>query len=107
MAAAFALELLAVYVAPRMAGQNDLNIPDHAFGVFALPIVLIILMLGSALLSGMLSTIEEEEQREWWARAGGVFSIFVLTWIAALAVWRFGKIEQKWDSRQAVADADG
>jgi high-affinity nickel-transport protein len=36
-----------------------------------------------------------------------IVGIFVLAWIAALAVWRFGKIEQKWDSRQAVADADG
>jgi len=23
--------------------------------------------------------------------------VFVLTWIVALAVWRFGRIEQKWD----------
>jgi nickel/cobalt transporter (NiCoT) family protein len=34
-----------------------------------------------------------------------IVGIFVVTWIAALAVWRFGKIEQKWDSRQAVAAA--
>jgi high-affinity nickel-transport protein len=31
-----------------------------------------------------------------------IVAIFVLTWIAALAIWRFGKIEQKWDARQAV-----
>jgi high-affinity nickel-transport protein len=36
-----------------------------------------------------------------------IVGIFVVTWIAALAVWRFGKIEQKWDSRQAVAAAEG
>ncbi len=36
-----------------------------------------------------------------------IVGIFVLTWIAALAVWRFGKIEQKWDSRQAVTEGDG
>jgi hypothetical protein len=27
-----------------------------------------------------------------------------IAWIAALAIWRFGKIEQKWDARQAVPD---
>jgi high-affinity nickel-transport protein len=36
-----------------------------------------------------------------------IVGIFVVTWVAALAVWRFGKIEQKWDARQAVTVADG
>jgi high-affinity nickel-transport protein len=27
-----------------------------------------------------------------------IVGVFVFTWIAALAVWRFGKIEQKWDA---------
>jgi nickel/cobalt transporter (NiCoT) family protein len=26
-----------------------------------------------------------------------IVGVFVLTWVAALAIWRFGKIEQKWD----------
>jgi hypothetical protein len=30
-------------------------------------------------------------------------AIFV-TWVASLAIWRFGKIEQKRDARQAVPD---
>ena len=37
------------------------------------------------------------------SRAGlVVVAIFALTWVAALAIWRFGKIEQKWDARQVV-----
>jgi len=35
-----------------------------------------------------------------------IVGVFVLTWIAALAIWHFGKIEQKWDARQAVAVTD-
>jgi high-affinity nickel-transport protein len=31
-----------------------------------------------------------------------IVGVFILTWAVALAVWRFGRIEQKWDSRQAV-----
>jgi nickel/cobalt transporter (NiCoT) family protein len=27
-----------------------------------------------------------------------IVGVFVLTWVVALAVWRFGRIEQKWDS---------
>jgi len=26
-----------------------------------------------------------------------IVGVFVLTWVVALAIWRFGKIEQKWD----------
>ena len=87
-----ALEMFAVHVAPAMAGDNDDNIPAAAFNVFALPIVLVVLMLGSALLSGLLSSIEEEEQREWWARAGGVFTIFIMAWICAQAVSEYSGI---------------
>ncbi len=32
-----------------------------------------------------------------------IVGIFVLTWVAALAIWHFGKIEQKWDTTRAVA----
>jgi hypothetical protein len=27
-----------------------------------------------------------------------IVGVFVLTWIVALAIWHFGKIEQKWDT---------
>jgi nickel/cobalt transporter (NiCoT) family protein len=31
-------------------------------------------------------------------KAGFVIAgVFVLTWVVALAIWRFGKIEQRWD----------
>jgi high-affinity nickel-transport protein len=36
-----------------------------------------------------------------------IVGIFILTWVVALAIWHFGKIEQKWDSRQPVSVADG
>ena len=28
-----------------------------------------------------------------------IVGVFVLTWIVALAVWHFGRIEQKWEAR--------
>jgi len=33
--------------------------------------------------------------------------MFALTWIAAAAVWRFGRIEEKWSARPAPADGAG
>ncbi|MBO0807134.1 MAG: HoxN/HupN/NixA family nickel/cobalt transporter [Actinobacteria bacterium] len=35
-----------------------------------------------------------------------IVAVFVLTWVAALAIWHFGKIEQKWEPG-AAADAAG
>src|SRR5499433_3415570 len=32
-----------------------------------------------------------------------VVGVFALTWIVALAIWHFGKIEQKWDTAKAAA----
>ncbi|HTZ29139.1 MAG TPA: HoxN/HupN/NixA family nickel/cobalt transporter [Streptosporangiaceae bacterium] len=32
-----------------------------------------------------------------------IVGVFVLTWIVALSVWRFAKIEQKWDAANATA----
>jgi high-affinity nickel-transport protein len=31
--------------------------------------------------------------------------VFVLTWAVALAIWRFGRIEQRWDAASAAAGA--
>ena len=40
-------------------------------------------------------------------RAGFVIvGVFVLTWVAALAIWRFGKIEQKWDLAASTQGSD-
>ncbi len=39
-----------------------------------------------------------------------IVGVFVLTWVVALSVWRFGKIEQKWDlsaAKAAARDYDG
>ena len=36
-----------------------------------------------------------------------IVGAFVLSWIAALAIWHFGKIEQRQDTREAVTAADG
>ncbi|HVU00064.1 MAG TPA: patatin-like phospholipase family protein [Acidobacteriaceae bacterium] len=85
-ATAVALETIAVYVGPRLYGDTDAGNP--AFHILAFPVVLSILMLGSGLLSGLLSAVEYEEEREWWARAGGVFLLVMGGWmIAGIVGW--------------------
>jgi nickel/cobalt transporter (NiCoT) family protein len=36
-----------------------------------------------------------------------IVGVFVVTWIAALAIWHFGKIEQRYGAREPVAVTDG
>jgi nickel/cobalt transporter (NiCoT) family protein len=33
-----------------------------------------------------------------------IVGVFVLTWVVALSVWRFGRIEQKWEAHTLTAD---
>jgi high-affinity nickel-transport protein len=30
-----------------------------------------------------------------------IVGVFVVTWVVALGIWRFGRIEQKWEGRPA------
>jgi high-affinity nickel-transport protein len=32
-----------------------------------------------------------------------IVGVFVLTWVIALGVWHFGKVEEKWDMAAAKA----
>jgi high-affinity nickel-transport protein len=36
----------------------------------------------------------------------GIVVVFVLVWAGALAVWRFGRIEERWTARLAPAEAE-
>jgi high-affinity nickel-transport protein len=35
----------------------------------------------------------------------GIVGVFILTWIVALAVWRFGRIEERWSAGMAAREA--
>ncbi len=80
---AFAALLLATgaYLIGRISFTSGLGM-RRLFIVVAVPLILLVLMLSSSLLSGMLSEIEREEEREWWARAGGILLACTLVWIA-------------------------
>jgi hypothetical protein len=92
-AMALTVDLFAVHVIPLLSGDGSLsNYPNPSFNVLGLPIILSLLMLGSAVLSGLLSIVESEEEREWWARAGGVLSIVLLAWVCAEVVGWYSEL---------------
>ena len=90
---ALTVDIFAVHVLPLLSGDGSLsNYPNPSFNVLALPVILCLLMLGAAVLSGLLSIVESEEEREWWARAGGVLSIFLLVWVCAEVVGWYSEL---------------
>ena len=36
----------------------------------------------------------------------GIVALFVVAWLVALAVWRFGRIEERWSSSLAAEPAE-
>jgi len=77
--------------------------------------VFVAMFIGTVEILGLISS-EYQLSGGFWTFMGGfdinkagyvIVGIFVLTWIAALGIWHFGKIEQKWDARQVRAGGAG
>ncbi|MFL0238074.1 HoxN/HupN/NixA family nickel/cobalt transporter [Mycobacterium sp. SMC-17] len=75
--------------------------------------VMVALVIGTIELLGLLA-----EELGWsggvWAWIGeidlntvgfGIVGLFVVTWVVALLVWRWGRIEEKWTARLSPADS--
>ena len=59
---------------------------SRAMLVLSLPLIWVVLMVAASFLSGLLSEIETEEEREWWARAGGLLFGYIVLWVGVTAV---------------------
>lgn len=57
------------------------SLPAHAFAVLGFPLIWLFLIAASALFSGLLGIFEEDVDREWWARAGGLMMAVLMVWI--------------------------
>jgi len=85
--AALLLAGCALKIAPRLIVVGRWHpVMAHKFVVLVIPIVLGVMMLASVLLTGLLTHIEQEEEREWWARAGGLLMSCILAWMALNSV---------------------
>ena len=81
--AALLLAECALRLGPRLMEVSRWHLViGHKFVVLVIPIVLGVMMLASTLLTGLLTHIEREEEREWWARAGGLLFSCLLCWLA-------------------------
>jgi hypothetical protein len=59
---------------------------------FAVPLVLAILFVQSAIFVGLSSRLNEDYDREWWARAGGWVLVTAVAWIAFTGIGIYGPV---------------
>jgi hypothetical protein len=69
---------------PQTATGTPIVYP--AYIVFAFPAFVTVLLLGSTLFSALVDKLEIEEDREWWARAGGLLISSSFLWICGTAL---------------------
>src|SRR5208337_1098053 len=94
LVAALAAWLLAECASRVGTGLMEANqwhaVVGPRFVVLVVPVVFGVMMLSSTLLTGLLTNIEREQEREWWARAGGLLFACVLWWLALNGIALFG-----------------
>jgi len=75
--------------------------------LLALPLVWTVLLVSSSLFSGLIGIYEMEDDREWWARAGGFMFLLMTGWISAEAVALYGNGAFHWVTTTLVGLALG
>jgi hypothetical protein len=66
--------------------------PGEFFLCFAVPVVLGILFVQSAVFVGITSWFNEEYDREWWGRAAGWVLLAALVWVVFAAITIYGPV---------------
>ncbi|MDR3749614.1 MAG: patatin-like phospholipase family protein [Acidobacteriota bacterium] len=102
--AAGLLSICVFYLSGHLIIANaDHFLVTRRFVMLIVPLVWGVLMVASTLLSGLLSNIEREEEREWWARAGGLLFACVLAWVVFNGVAYFAADTLKFVSASILA----
>ncbi len=60
------------------------------YACFAVPVILLLLAFTGVLLAGLTSNYTEDDDQEWWARAGAWIFIVIIGWSAICALVIFG-----------------
>ncbi|HEY0376283.1 MAG TPA: patatin-like phospholipase family protein [Pyrinomonadaceae bacterium] len=101
---ATALVLAAQFVIGLIAWAGGRSIPFFAsprehiisYSCLAVPLILGLLMLGGTLMSGLTSRYTEDDDQEWWARAGAGIYIVNLAWVVFFGLVLYGPYLFTW-----------
>jgi hypothetical protein len=84
------LVLLALHVFPQLvkthAVRYGLTPDERLYTILALPLITLVPLVSHSLFSGLLGIFEQEEDREWMSRVGGLQLALITVWVVAHAV---------------------
>ena len=68
--------------------------PNHPllYATFAVPLILLLMSVGGTLIAGFTSRFTNDDDQEWWARAGAWMFILVVSWIAVHLLVLYGPL---------------
>ena len=89
--AAALLAFCSMFLRSALFQKHGPFVGSRAMLVLSLPLIWMVLMVAASFLSGLLSDIETEEEREWWARAGGLLFGYLVFWVGVTAVSFFAQ----------------
>jgi Patatin-like phospholipase len=90
----FAVQFIIGYVAravvmlvlPKFIGQPVL------YSIFSTPLVLLVMTFEAVLLTGLTSRVSNDDDQEWWARAGAWILIVAVLWILVHSLVLYGPL---------------
>ncbi|MFL6658332.1 MAG: peptidoglycan-binding protein [Massilia sp.] len=79
---------LVIMLAAALAKEAPSHLDDASIHIvaFGIPVFLILFGLTTVLSVGLVGRMYTDKSREWWSRQGGWTSIFVMAWLAVVAV---------------------
>jgi Patatin-like phospholipase len=89
--AAALLAFCSMFLRSELFQRHGQFVGSRIMLVLSLPLIWTVLMVAASFLSGLLSEIETEEEREWWARAGGLLFGYLVLWIGTTAASFFAQ----------------
>ncbi|HEY0763301.1 MAG TPA: patatin-like phospholipase family protein [Pyrinomonadaceae bacterium] len=81
---------LAVIVVNNWLRVTEANAVRYA--IFAVPVLLLLKVLGAILIAGLSSWVANDDDQEWWSRAGAWVFIVMLAWIVINALVLYGPL---------------
>jgi hypothetical protein len=81
---------LAVVVVNNWLSVTEQNAVRYA--IFSVPVLLLLKVLGAILIAGLSSWLANDDDQEWWARAGAWVFIAMLAWIAVNFLVLYGPL---------------
>jgi hypothetical protein len=79
-------------VLPLFKPHDGADAIGIAYSIFSTPLVLLLMAFEAVLISGLTSRVSNDDDQEWWARAGGWVLIVAVAWLLVHSLVLYGPL---------------